>query len=243
LGLPIIQPGDDLAALTVEALSSAGLGVRDGDVFVFTHVVVSRSEGCLVDLGSVRPGARALEYAEITGKDPRLVEVVLREARAVRKIAPGVLITETRHGFVCANSGVDKSNVPGEEVVAPLPEDPDASARRIREGIEGLTGARVAVIVSDTFGRAHREGEVNMAIGSSGMGVLRDRRGERDLFGYVLRVKRTAVVDELAAAAELVIGQSGEGVPVALIRGYGFEGGGDGCVSELVRPRERDLFL
>ncbi|HDI53040.1 MAG TPA: coenzyme F420-0:L-glutamate ligase, partial [Candidatus Bathyarchaeota archaeon] len=181
--------------------------------------------------------------AAYTGKDPRLVEVVLSESRAIRRMAPGVLITETRQGFVCANSGVDKSNVPGETIVALLPEDPDDSARRIRERIEGLTGKRVAVIVSDTHGRAHRDGEINIAIGASGLEVIRDRRGERDLFGYMLQVKRTAIADELASAAELVIGQADEGIPAAIIRGYTYKPSETSRALKLVRPRGRDLFL
>jgi coenzyme F420-0:L-glutamate ligase/coenzyme F420-1:gamma-L-glutamate ligase len=158
-------------------------------------------------------------------------------------MAPGVLITETKQGFVCANAGVDKSNVPGDDIVAPLPADPDVSARRIRERIGRITGASVAVIIADTHGRAHRDGEVNVAVGASGLQVIRDRRGERDLFGYELKVKRTAVADELAAAAELVIGQADEGVPAAIIRGYKYIPSEESTARELVRPREKDLFL
>ena len=154
----------------------------------------------------------------------------------------GKLITETKHGFVCANSGVDISNVPGERVVALLPEDPDASAQKIREEIRRLTGCDVAVIISDTHGRPLREGEINIAIGVAGLKPIRDRRGEKDLFGYVLRVKQTAIADELASAAELVIGQADEGVPAAIIRGYQYPKSENAKATKLVRPKEKDLF-
>ncbi len=242
-GLPIIGEGDDLAELILDASSRRGTPLTDGDVLVVCHVIVSRAEGRVIDLKEVKPSEPAENFAAYTGKDPRLVEVVLREARAVRRMGPGVLVTETRQGFVCANSGVDKSNVPGEDIVAPLPLDPDASAGRMRGRIKELSGVDVAVIVCDTHGRAHRDGEVNVAVGSSGINVIRDRRGEKDLFGYELHVKRTAVADELAAAAELVIGQADEGVPAAIIRGYRFDGSETSKATELVRPRDMDLFI
>ena len=242
-GLAIIGEGDDLAALTLEALKTQGSPLQDGDVVALSHVIVSRAEGRTVDLNSVEPSEPAVRYAEFTGKDPRLVEVVLNDSRAIRRMAPGVLITETWQGFVCANSGVDKSNVPGEDVVAPLPEDPDKSARVFRDRVKALEGIEVAVIVCDTHGRGHRDGEVNVAVGAAGFNVIRDRRGEHDLFGYELKIKRTAVADELAAAAELVIGQADEGIPSAVIRGYAYESSETSSALELVRPRERDLFL
>ncbi len=242
-GLPIIQGGDDLAQLVSLASEKQGATLTNGDVVILCHVIVSRAEGNVIDLRDVEPSIPASNFADYSGKDPRLVEVVLREARAVRRMAPGVIVTETRQGFVCANSGVDKSNVPGEDIVAPLPNDPDASAKAIRARIKELTGRDVAVIVCDTHGRAHREGEVNVAVGSSGLNVIRDRRGERDLFGYELHIKRTAVADELAAAAELVIGQADEGVPAAIIRGYRYQKSEESRATDLVRPREKDLFI
>ena len=242
-GLPIIGEGDDLAALTIEALISQGNPLRNRDVVILSHVIVSRAEGRTVDLSSVEPSEPAVRYAEFTGKDPRLVEVVLRDSRAIRRMAPGVLITETWQGFVCANSGVDKSNVPGKDMVAPLPEDPDKSARSFRDRVKELAGIEVAVIVCDTHGRGHRDGEVNVAVGASGFNVIRDRRGEHDLFGYELKIKRTAVADELAAAAELAIGQADEGIPAAVIRGYEYESSETSSALELVRPRDKDLFL
>ena len=242
-GLPIIKKGDDLALLIHDSMIKVGVPLISGDVLVLSHVIVSKAEGNLVDLKNVEPSKPASNFATYTGKDPRLVEVILREARAVRRMAPGVLVTETRQGFVCANSGVDKSNVSGDEVVAPLPKDPDWSAKTVRDRIMELSGKDVAVIVCDTHGRAHRDGEVNVAVGSSGLMVIRDRRGEKDLFGYELHVKRTAVADELAAAAELVIGQADEGIPAAVIRGYKYEKSDESKAIELVRPRNLDLFI
>jgi len=240
--LPIIQEQDRLASLITKALQEQGDPLADGDIIVISHIIVSRAEGKTVDLKDVTPSQASINFSETTGKDPRLIEVVLQEARSVRRIAPGVLITETKHGFVCANSGVDKSNVPGEDVVAPLPDDPDESARKIREEVKILSGLDVAVIVADTHGRAHRDGEINVAVGASGFEVIRDRRGEFDLFGYEMKVKRTAVADELASAAELVIGQCDEGIPVAIIRGYHIIPSDESKATDLVRPREKDLF-
>jgi len=242
-GLPIIKAGDNLAELICRAAEHQGTPIQDGDIIVVTHVVVSRAEGRVVNLDEVTPSQFSQTVAELYGKDPAMVEVVLREAKSIRRMADGKIITETKHGFVCANSGVDKSNVPGERCVALLPEDPDASAARIRHEIKRLTGCDVAVIISDTHGRPLREGEINVAVGISGLKPIRDRRGEKDLFGYVLRVKQTAVADELSSAAELVIGQADEGVPVAIIRGYKYVKSEDARATELIRPREKDLFL
>lgn len=241
-GIPIVKPGDDVPRLIVEAAERQGTPIQDGDIVVVSHIIVSRAEGRIVNLNAVKPSKFAENIAKALGKDPRLVEVILQESRSIVRMGDGHLITETKHGFVCANSGVDQSNVPGEGFVALLPEDPDESARRIRDGIEKLTGKRVAVVVSDTHGRPLRDGEINVAIGVSGLKPIRDRRGERDLFGYVLKVKRTAVADEIASAAELVVGQADEGVPVAIVRGYRFEWSEEATARELIMPRERDLF-
>jgi len=243
VGLPIIEPGDNLAELICAAVKNQGIRIQSGDIFVVTHVVVSRAEGNVINLDDVVPSEFAKNIAMQYGKDPALVEVVLRESKSVRRMNKGKLITETKHGFVCANSGVDRSNVPGERIVAPLPKDPDFSSKRIRLEIKRLTGCDVAVIVSDTHGRPFREGEINVAIGVSGIKPLRDRRGEKDLFDYILHIKRTAVADELASAAELVIGQADEAIPVALIRGYPYQKSEQSKATELVRPKEKDLFL
>lgn len=241
-GLPIIKTGDSIGRLVVEAASKQGTPIHDGDVLVVTHVFVSRAEGNVVDLNSVVPSEFARSIAEQLGKDPALVEVVLRESKGISRMRDGILITETRHGFVCANSGVDRSNVSGENNVALLPKDPDMSAQKIRAVVRELTGCDVAVIVSDTHGRPLRNGEINVAIGVAGLKPIRDRRGEKDLFGYVLRVKQTAVADELASAAELVIGQASEGVPVAIIRGYNYSKSDGARAIELVMPKEKDLY-
>jgi len=242
IGLPMIEPGDDLAQLIFDETKNSEKPLRDGDILVITHKVVSKAEGRLVNLASVEPSQPSLNFAVQTGKDPRFVEVVLRESRAVRRIAPGVLITETKQGFVCANAGVDKSNVAGAENLALLPKDPDRSADKIRNRLKEIGGIDVAVIISDTHGRAHRVGEVNVSVGSSGLCVIYDRRGERDLFGYELRVKNIAVADELAAAAELLIGQADEGMPVAIIRGYVYRKDDHSKAVDLVWPRDKDLF-
>jgi coenzyme F420-0:L-glutamate ligase/coenzyme F420-1:gamma-L-glutamate ligase len=190
----------------------------------------------------VVPSAKAVEIASRTEKEPAMVEVVLQEAKEIVRIGPNSVITETRNGIVCANSGVDRSNVKGDRMVALLPADPNASAQHIRDEIKQQTGCNVAVIVSDTHGRPLRMGEINVAIGVAGIRPIRDRRGEKDLYGYVLRVKQTCVADELASAAELVIGQADEGIPVAILRGYSYRVVEDVSARELVRPKEKDIF-
>jgi len=242
-GLPIIKTGDNLAELICKAAEKQGTTIQDGDVLVVTHVIVSRAEGKIVNLDDVVPSEFAKNIAIQYEKDPAMVEIVLRESKSIKRMGDGKVITESKHGFVCANSGVDKSNVPGERIVALLPDDPDASAGRIRQEVKRLTNRDVAVIISDTHGRPLREGEINVAIGVAGIKPIRDRRGEKDLFGYVLRVKQTAVADELSSAAELVIGQADEGVPVAIIRGYNYLKSENAKATELIRSAEKDLFL
>ena len=242
-GLPIIKKGDNIAELICNTTERQGTPIQNGDILVVTHVIVSRAEGKVVNLDEVVPSEFAKTIAEPCEKDPALIEVILRESKSIRRMGDGKLITETKQGFVCANSGIDKSNVPGERNVALLPEDSDSSAEKIRREIKRLTGCDVAVIVSDTHGRPLREGEINIAIGVAGIKPLRDRRGEKDLFGYVLRVKQTAIADELASAAELVIGQADEGVPAAIVRGYDYLKSESARATELIRPKEKDLFL
>ena len=239
-GLPEVKPGDNLAACIAEAAARQGLALQDGDVLVVTQKVVSKAEGRLVDLRTVEPSDLARRIAAETGKDPRQVEVVLRESRRIVRMDRGVIITETKHGFVCANAGVDFSNVPGQETVALLPEDPDASASRLREGVRTHADAEVAVIISDTFGRPWRLGLTDVAVGVAGLRPIRDYTGTADSEGRELRVTAVAVADELAAAAELVMGKV-DRVPVAVIRGYPFERG-EGTARELIRPAELDLF-
>jgi len=240
--LPLIMKGDNIAELIWKAAEKQNTPLQGGDVIVVTHVAVSKAEGNVVNLDEISPSERAREIAQQTQKEPELVEVVLRETKDIVRIGPNSIITETKSGIVCANAGVDRSNVEGERNVVLLPKNPSASAERIRQEIKSQTGCDVAVIVSDTHGRPFRMGEINVAIGVAGFKPIRDRRGEKDLFGYVLRIKQTAVADELASAAELVIGQSNEGIPVAIIRGYKYQATENASTTELTRPREKDLF-
>jgi len=238
-GVPEVADGDDVAALIARALRNAGIEVADGDVFVVAQKIVSKAEGRIVELDSVEPSPRAQEWAANYDKDARVVEVVLRESKRIVRMERGVLISETEHGFVCANAGVDTSNV-AEGAVTLLPKDPDASARRIRVALEQSFGVRLAVIVSDTFGRPWREGLVNVALGVSGISPLIDYRGQRDSHGNSLKVTVIAIADELASAAELVMKKCG-GVPVVIIRGFEYEST-DASSSGLIRAQELDLF-
>ena len=240
--LPLITEGDNLAELICNAAEKQNTPIQEKDVVVITHVAVSKAEGRVVNLDEVAPSERAKEIARKTGKEPALVEVILSESKEIVRMRLNSLITETKKGMVCANAGVDRSNVAGERNIVLLPENADASAQKIRQKIKRLTGCDVAVIVSDTQGRPFRMGEINVAIGVAGIKPIRDRRGEKDLFGYVLRIKQTAVADELASAAELVIGQANEGIPVAIIRGYKYQATENASATELTRPKERDLF-
>ncbi|MEX2157885.1 MAG: coenzyme F420-0:L-glutamate ligase [Dehalococcoidia bacterium] len=239
-GIPEVHPGDDLAALIIERVRAQGLAFEDGDIVVITQKVVSKAEGRIVDLNDVEPGEFAREIAERWEKDARVVETVLRESARVVRMDHGVMICETKHGFICANAGVDSSNVEKLGTVALLPLDSDASAAAIRARIEREAGVPVAVIVTDTFGRPWREGHVNFAIGVSGMLPVRDYAGQVDPAGYELRVTQMAVADEIAAAAELAHGKL-DRVPVALVRGYPYPRG-DGSSRNLLRDPEKDLF-
>lgn len=241
--IPIVKEGDDLARLICAAAMQQQTPIENGDVIVITHVVVSRAERNMINLDNVVPSEFASTIAKKLGKNPALVEVILRESKSIVRMGDGHLITETRHGFFCANSGVDQSNVPGERIVAPLPKNPDRTARKIRKKIMRLTRKDVAVIISDTHGRPLREGAINVAVGVAGINPIMDRRGETDLFGYVLRVKQTAIADELASAAELVIGQAKEGIPVAIIRGYPYPKSEKASAKMLIRKRRKDLFI
>lgn len=242
-GLPMIKKGDNLAQLICRAAENQGIPLQDGDVIVVTHVFVSKAEGQIYNLDEIVPSEFAKAIAKRLDKDPALVEVILQESRAIRRMGRGRLIAETKHGFVCANAGVDQSNVSGGRIVAALPKNPDRSARNMRKGIKKLTGKDVAVIISDTHGRPFRMGEINIAVGVAGINPIRDRRGEKDLFGYVMRVKQTAIADELASAAELVIGQTNEGIPAAIVRGYSYPRSEKASAKMLIRTRRKDLFL
>ncbi len=241
-GLPLIKCGDNIGELIVKAAKKQGTPIQANDIIVVTHVVVSKAEGNIVNLDDVRPSAKAKEIAAQTNKDPALVQVILNETKDVVRIGQNSIITETTSGIICANAGVDRSNVSGDRNVVPLPRNPNASAQNIRAEIKRLSGVEVAVIVSDTHGRPFRMGEINIAVGVAGFVPIRDRRGEKDLFGYTLRIKMTAIADELASAAELVIGQANEGIPAAIIRGYSYKATENAAATNLTRAKEKDLF-
>lgn len=238
-GIPEVVEGDEVAALIDRALRAASIELADGDIFVVAQKIVSKAEGRIVKLESVEPSPRAQEWAAAYDKDPRVVEVVLRESKRIVRMERGVLIAETEHGFVCANAGVDASNV-AEGTVTLLPKDPDASAQKIRSALEDAFGVRIAVIVSDTFGRPWREGLVNVALGVSGIAPLIDYRGQEDSHGNALKVTVIAVADELASAAELVMKKSA-GIPVAIIRGFDYQAS-EASSRGLIRAQELDLF-
>ena len=239
-GLPEIVEGADLADLIADTASAGGTALQDGDIVVVTSKVVSKSEGRTLELANIEPSPFAVEWSTKWDKDPAVTEVVLREAkRIVRQLGP-VLITETQHGFVCANSGVDQSSSGAHGRVVLLPDDPDASARRIRTGL-GRRGVDVAVIISDTFGRAWREGQTDIAIGIAGMHPIRSYIGEFDPHGHEFKVQAVCLADELAGAAELVKGNISR-VPVGVIRGFGWERDDSATIAPVLRDPSRDLF-
>lgn len=239
-GLPIVQHGDDLAALLTPALRE--LNVASGDVLVVTSKIVSKAEGCFVNLREVTPSPRALALAAETNKDPRLVEVILRESVAVSRSAPNVLITRHRLGFVSANAAIDHSNVAADpDVVLCMPDDPDRSARQLRDRLEQMLGVTLAVIIADSHGRPHRLGTVGVAVGVAGMPGIEDWRGRPDLFGYRLQHTEIGLADMVASAATLVMGQADERVPAVLVRGLRYVPR-DGSAVEIVRPPHLDLY-
>ncbi len=256
---PLIHPGDDLAGIILQALQSASLlPLKDGDILALASKIVSKAEGRLVNLADVTPSPAAIELAARSEKDPRLCELILRESNDVLRVRSGLIIVEHRLGFVCANAGIDHSNVApspspvsppplgegtgeGEEWVLLLPTNPDRSADHIRDRLEEATGARLGVLIIDSHGRAWREGTVGITIGLSGLPALSDQRGWVDLFGRELRVTVVGVADELAAAASLMMGQAAEGTPVVHVRGFPYPLA-EGRLRHLLRPKEKDLF-
>ena len=235
-GSPELEEGDDLGALLVESAQRAG-GLDPGDVVVVAQKAVSKVEGRVVRLDGIEPSDRARELA--ADEDPRRLEVILQESRRIVRTRPPLVIAETRHGFVCASAGVDQSNAKGADTLVLLPVDPDASARSLRERIRELSGTDVAVIVSDSFGRPFRRGTTDVALGVSGIAPILDLKGLADSMGYVLHATEIAVADEIAGAAELVMGKT-RGVPAAIVRGLNATGDGSG--QDLLMPAERDLF-
>lgn len=241
--MPEVRPGDDLAGLALSGLAAAGCDPRDGDVIVFAQKIVSKAEGRLRLLAGIVPSADAIGLAQDCDKDPRVMELLLGESRAILRRRPGVVIVENRNGLVMANAGIDASNLDDstEDAVLLLPEDPDASAARLRAALETATGVRLGVIINDSFGRAWRQGTTGTAIGVSGLPSLLDLRGRPDRRGRRLETSELACADELAAAASLLMGQADEGRPVVLVRGFPYPLT-EGTAAELVRPSEMDMF-
>lgn len=249
-GFPLVQPGDDLGELIWQALERVGLALESGDVLVLAQKIVSKAEGRLVSLGDVTPSPEAEALAVQAQKDPRMVELILRESRQVLRVRPGTIIVEHRLGFVCASAGIDHSNVSpdssrppgaGEEWMLLLPEDPDGSAQKLRRDLEERSGQRLGVLIIDSHGRAWRFGIVGTTIGLAGVPGVVDLRGEPDLFGFQLKITQVGAADELAAAASLVMGQAAEGTPVVLARGFPYPLR-EAALPELLRPRDQDLF-
>jgi len=245
-GFPLVQPGDDLTQLLLTSLDLAGIALTDGDILVLAQKVVSKAEGRLVNLAEVTPSSEAYRLSEQTDKDPRLLELILQESKQVLRIRQNTVIVEHRLGFVCASAGIDHSNVKGEggepeEWALLLPEDPDISARLLRDQLERISNCRLGVLIIDSHGRAWRLGTVGATIGLSGLPALVDMRGWEDLFGFRLKITQVAVADELAAAASLMMGQSSEGTPAAHVRGFPYPLR-EGSLRELLRPESEDMF-
>jgi len=253
--VPLVHKGDDLANILVKAMQATDVQLQDGDILVLAQKIVSKAEGRTVNLTSVTPSQKALELAKSTEKDPRVVELILQESNEVLRTRPGAIIVEHKLGFVCANAGIDHSNVSpetskalkdiespnAEDWVLLLPECPDYSAEQIRQKIEATTNTHIGVLIIDSHGRAWREGTVGMTIGLSGLPGLADLRGQPDLFGFKLQITQVGVADELAAAASLMMGQAAEGTPVVHVRGFPYPLR-EGKLGELLRPKEQDLF-
>lgn len=241
-GLPLIKEGDDIGHILVNSLKKSGIALQDSDVIVIAHTIVSKAEGNIIDLRDIEPSLEAEALSSKTGKDPRLCELILREAVELVRVGNGPIIAETKHGIVCASCGIDHSNVTGDsDHVTVLPDDPDKTALQIRKKILKETGKDVSVIINDTQGRPLRVGAVGTAIGLSGLEPIWVRAGETDLYGYVLEASPIAVADELASAASILQGQSCEGIPIVVIRGARYVRG-EGTAQELLRDREKDLF-
>jgi coenzyme F420-0:L-glutamate ligase / coenzyme F420-1:gamma-L-glutamate ligase len=244
--IPLVKRGDDLPAMIVKGLSQAGIQLQDNDILVITQKIISKAEGRLVNLENIQPSQRALELAQICEKDPRLVELVLSESNEVLRCVKGTLIVEHKLGFVCANAGVDHSNIKGEKEdkgtwYLLLPENPEASAGAIRSFFKKRNHVDIGVMVIDSHGRAWRQGVVGIMIGTAGVPSLVDMRGKKDLFGFELRITQIAAADELAAAASLVMGQADEHIPVVHVRGFPYELDESG-LKDVLRPKSKDLF-
>ncbi len=241
--IPLIMLNDDIARIICTAAANQNTPLLDKDILVITQKIVSKAEGQIFHLNTIHASPFAHHVSQITTKDARIIELILREAKSIVRMIGHHLITETRQGWICANSGLDQSNVSGGDTVTLLPQDSDQSAQRIRQQIHEYTGKDVAVIISDTFGRPFRFGHMDVCIGIAGLSPLLDLRGKKDLFGYEMRVKRTAIGDELASAAELVIGNCEEKIPAAIIRGYNYRSNNSAKATDVIMPRENNLFI
>jgi coenzyme F420-0:L-glutamate ligase/coenzyme F420-1:gamma-L-glutamate ligase len=231
---------DDLNATILAAISHSQIEIQNDDILVVTHKIVSKAEGRVVDLASIKPSPKAIRMAEEHDKDPRVMELILNESTQILRAKNGIIISETKHGFVCANAGVDQSNVEGDTAVL-LPVAPDESASRLQDAVKKNVGKEIAVVITDTFGRTFRNGQTNVAIGIAGINPIKSYIGTYDMYGRKLRVTEIAVADEIASAAELVMGKA-KGTPVAIVRGYNFERASRSSVKSLLRTKERDLF-
>lgn len=242
--IPIVKEGNDIADLILTAMDDENIKAENRDIFVIAETIISKAEGNKINLKSIKPSLKAIELAEKTGKDPKLVEAIIQESNEILKVGHDFIISETKHGFVCANAGIDESNVEN-GMATPIPVDPDKSASIIREKIEKTTDKEVIVIISDTQGRAFREGAIGTAIGISGMNPLWDRKGEKDLYGRELQTTSIAVADELASAASILMGQADEGMPVIIIRGVEYTKAlkdNNATSKSLIRPKKYDVF-
>jgi coenzyme F420-0:L-glutamate ligase / coenzyme F420-1:gamma-L-glutamate ligase len=231
---------NDLSVIILEAIDRSQIEVQNGDILIVTHKIVSKAEGRVVELDSIKPSTKAISMAKEHDKDPRIMELILKESSQILRAKNGIIISETRHGFVCANAGIDQSNVKGDTAVL-LPLAPDESADRIRCAVKKKVGKEVAVIITDTFGRTFRNGQTNVAIGVAGINPIKSYIGTYDMYGRKLRVTEIAVADEIASASELVMGKA-EGTPVAIMRGYNFEKASKASIKSLLRAKDRDLF-
>jgi coenzyme F420-0:L-glutamate ligase/coenzyme F420-1:gamma-L-glutamate ligase len=242
--IPLIRQGNNLADILLKSLRETNIELQDGDILILAQKIVSKAEGRMVNLATVTPSTRALELADKSGKDPRIVELMLQESAEVLRVRQGSIVVEHRLGFVCASAGIDQSNVKGEEdgeYALLLPVAPDQSAKGIRDAIQNITGKKTGVMIIDSHGRAWRIGTVGICIGLSGLPALMDERGWHDLFGYTLKITVVGVADELAAAASLMMGQAAEGTPAVHVRGFPYPLG-EGSLKELLRPKDQDMF-
>ncbi|MGC9517225.1 MAG: coenzyme F420-0:L-glutamate ligase [Methanomicrobiales archaeon] len=242
--IPLIKENDNIASIILESLENSAIDLDDGDVLVIAETIIAKSEGTKIDLSSIEPSPKALKIAKNTRKDPKLVESILKESNEILKVGPDFIISETKHGFICANAGIDESNVE-EGKATPIPDNPDKSAEHIRKDILRDTGKKLIIIISDTQGRPFREGAVGVAVGISGLEPLWDRKGEIDLYGRKLETTKIAVADELAAAASIVMGQADEGMPIILIKGLNYSKNlfnNYSSAKSLIRPKKYDVF-